>query len=116
MPVFGQYIYGFIKIQGVHTIYRRSADGLRAHAENHRQLVDYHLRSPQMVCAVKHIRSLEFGPLHLLEIETPYYRHLAKWDLIVWRCEDLPSRLRVNGINELKIKRGNEVSFISRRK
>lgn len=40
-------------------------------------MVDNHLRPPQMIYLVEHIGTLKLPPLHLLQVQSPYYGHLA---------------------------------------
>ena len=52
--------------------------GFRDDAKDHSQLIDDHLCGLQVIHPAKHVRTTEFVPLHLVQVETPDYGHLGQ--------------------------------------
>ena len=49
-----------------------------------------------VVCVSEHVVRLELAPLHLLQVETPYDRHVG--DVVEMSCSSVPREEIVGGI------------------
>jgi hypothetical protein len=57
-----------------------SPQRLGNNAEYHGTLVDYEACAAHVVvCIFPHVVVAEFGPLHVVQVEAPYYCHLCGW-------------------------------------
>lgn len=64
--------------EGERTRQRCGSQRFRDDSQDHGTLVDAELRASQVVVFVaEHVARLELAPLHLLQVETPYYRHVG---------------------------------------
>ena len=66
-----------------------SSEGLGDYSEDHGALVDAELGAAEVVvCVSEHVVRLELGPLHLLQVETPYDCHVG--DVVEMSCSSVP--------------------------